>query len=150
MNAIFLLGRLIFGGYLIFSGVHHFVDLAELTQFAAGKGVPMAEAAVIVAGLLLLLGGLSIVLGWRPDVGIAATVLFLLGVSFPMHNFWAETGAARTNDFVNFTKNMALVGGALMFVAIPQPWPYSVGARTSVRPWIGESMRRPSESGSRP
>ena len=33
----------------------------------------------------------------------------------------------KMGDMVNFTKNMALIGCALMFLAIPQPWPYSVG-----------------------
>jgi hypothetical protein len=33
-------------------------------------------------------------LGWRPEFGIIALVVFLLGVSFPMHNFWAEPGTA--------------------------------------------------------
>jgi uncharacterized membrane protein YphA (DoxX/SURF4 family) len=63
-------------------------------------------------------------------------VLFLLGrlgVSFPMRNFWAEEGAARMNDFINFTKNIALIGATLIFVAVPRPWAYSVEAPARVR-----------------
>ena len=30
------------------------------------------------------------------------------------------------NDLINFTKNCALLASSLMFLAIPEPWPYSV------------------------
>jgi uncharacterized membrane protein YphA (DoxX/SURF4 family) len=67
------------------------------------------------------------------ELGVAAIVVFLLGVSFPMHAFWADTDPSqRVNDLTNFTKNMALMGGTLMLVAIPRPWPYSVETRRSV------------------
>jgi uncharacterized membrane protein YphA (DoxX/SURF4 family) len=88
---------------------------------------------VIGSGLLILFGGVSVLLGWQPELGVAAIVVFLLGVSFPMHAFWADTDPSqRVNDLTNFTKNMALMGGTLMLVAIPRPWPYSVETRRSV------------------
>ena len=133
MAVLFLLGRLIFGGYFIVSGLNHFMSYGQFVAFAAAKGVPMAELAIPVSGALLLFGGTSILLGWRPLLGIGAIVLFLLAVTFPMHNFWAETGAARMNDLINFMKNIALVGGTLMFVAVPRPWAYSVEAPARVR-----------------
>jgi hypothetical protein len=34
---------------------------------------------------------------------------------------------AKMGDMVNFTKNVALLGSSLMFLAIPQPWPFSLG-----------------------
>ena len=39
---------------------------------------------------------------------------------------------SRTNDLINFMKNLALMGSALMLVAIPEPWPYSVAARRRI------------------
>jgi hypothetical protein len=33
----------------------------------------------------------------------------------------------RMGEMVNFNKNLALAGSALMFLAIPQPWPLSLG-----------------------
>jgi len=37
------------------------------------------------------------------------------------------------SEMVNFTKNLALLGGTLMLVAIPEPWPAGVraGRRTA-------------------
>ena len=133
MAGAFLIGRLIVGAFFIYHGVNHFLSLAMMAQFAAAKGVPLPEVAVAGAGLLILFGGTSILLGWRPELGVAAITVFLLGVSFPMHNFWAISDPAqRVNEMVNFTKNMALMGATLMLVAIPQPWPYSVEARRQI------------------
>jgi putative oxidoreductase len=51
-----------------------------------------------------------------------------LGVSFPIHNFWAvQEPQAKMTEMVNFMKNMALLGFVLMTVAIPRPWPMSFG-----------------------
>src|SRR6266852_5959813 len=110
MALAFLIGRLIFGGFFLINGVNLFLSHAQATQYAAAKGVPVPDVAVIVAALLLFFGSISILLGWRPDLGITAIVVFLVAVTFPMHNFWAETGAQRTAEMVNFMKNIALLG----------------------------------------
>lgn len=133
MAVTFLIGRLIFGAFFVYNGLNHFLSYPMFVQYAAAKGVPAADVAVVVAGLLILFGGTSIVLGWRPELGITAIVMFLVAVSFPMHNFWSLTDpAARAAEMGNFMKNTALAGATLMFVAIPQPWPYSVGMRRRV------------------
>jgi hypothetical protein len=48
-----------------------------------------------------------------------------------MHAFWKTEGAARATDIINFTKNFGLLGAVLMLAAVPEPWPFSVDARTS-------------------
>lgn len=133
MATPFLIGRLIVGSYFIVSGLNHFMSRATLVQSVAAKGVPSPDVAIAITGLLVMFGGVSILLGWRAEWGITAIVVFLVGVSFPMHNFWAEAGIERAHDFVNFSKNMALIGAALMLVAVPRPWPYSVERPARVR-----------------
>jgi putative oxidoreductase len=130
MAQLFLLGRIIFGGYFLYNGMNHFVSMAAMVQYAGSKGVPLPEIAVTVAGALLIVGGVSIVLGLWPPLGILCIVIFLAGVTPMMHNFWAMTDAgARLGEIVNFTKNIALLGGALGLLGVPQPWPYSVERR---------------------
>jgi len=127
MAAAFLLGRLILGCYYLFGAYHHFADLHGMARTVAAHGVPMPTAAVVVAGLLLAVAGVTLLLGVLPRLGVAALVLFFLPVTFVMHAFWTEHNpAARMADMINFTKNMALLGSSLMFLAIPEPWPYSV------------------------
>lgn len=124
MNTLFLIGRIILGGFFIYSGVNHFIGFRMMTQYAKMKGVPFPAIAQGMAGLMLLLGGLSIVFGIYPFVGIFLLVAFLVPVSLMMHNFWKhEDPQLRMADKTNFMKNMALLGALLMLLAIPSPWP---------------------------
>jgi uncharacterized membrane protein YphA (DoxX/SURF4 family) len=128
MHTAFLIGRILFGGYFLWSGLQHFLRHAMVTEYVAAKHIPAPGVAVAVGGLMLVLGALSILLGAWPRLGGAFIILFLLIATPVMHNFWAanDPGTAM-NDMINFTKNMALVGAALMFYGIPKPWPKSVG-----------------------
>ncbi len=128
MEIAFLIGRIIVGVYYLFNAANHFSQIDMMTGYAGSKGVPAPKLAVGGSGLLLLVGGLSILLGYQPLIGVIAIVLFLLPVTFMMHNFWTvEDPQMKMGEMVNFMKNMALIGSALMFLAIPAPWPFSLG-----------------------
>ena len=82
---------------------------------------------IVGSGLLLIIGGVDILLGYQPLIGVVAIVLFLVPVTFTIHNFWSvQDPKQKMAEMVNFTKNLGLIGSTLMFLAIPQPWPYSV------------------------
>ncbi len=70
MDLLFVLGRILFGGFFVISGIRHFQHLPMMASFTGQKGMPAPKLAVIVSGLLILLGGLSILLGVRPTWGI--------------------------------------------------------------------------------
>ena len=56
-----------------------------------------------------------------------AIIGFLAGVLPMMHDFWRqEQPEQRMNDMVNFTKNLALAGGATVLMGVEEPWPASV------------------------
>lgn len=109
------------------NGFNHFTKIKMLTGYAASKGVPMAGFMVALTGIMLFLGGLGIVLGAYADIAIILIAVFLFIVSFKMHNFWAvQDSNQKMSEMINFTKNIALLGAALMMLMISAPWPYSV------------------------
>jgi uncharacterized membrane protein YphA (DoxX/SURF4 family) len=109
------------------TGIPHFTKLSMMSQYAASKGVPLAPAAVVLTGILLLIAGITIILGFYPEIGVIALVIFYLPVTFMMHNFWSvENPMARMAEQTNFMKNMALMGSALMYLFIRKPWPLSL------------------------
>ena len=119
MKFPFLLGRVIFGGYFLYGGIHHFTDRKMLAQYAGSKNVPMPDLAVQASGLALIIGGTSILLGVKPKLGAAAVIGFLAGVSPVMHDFWRlEDPEKKMNEMINFTKNLALMGGAIALISI--------------------------------
>jgi putative oxidoreductase len=128
MNIAFLIGRIIFGGYWLMASFNHFKNLNYMSEYAKVKGTPSPKLAVAGTGVILLLGGLSTLLGVYPVVGIILLIIFLLGVSFQMHAYWkVDDAQMKQNDMINFTKNMALVGALLMFLLLPHPWPMNLG-----------------------
>ncbi len=127
MKAPFLLGRLIFGGFFLYSGIHHFVDRKTLARYAASKKVPVPDIAVVASGAMMIMGGASILSGVKPKLGTLAIMGFLAGVSPMIHDFWShEDPNQREAEMVNFTKNLALLGGALALMGVEEPWPASV------------------------
>lgn len=127
MKIPFLLGRIVFGGFFLYSGINHFKQRKSMAEHAKSKNVPLAEIAVPATGAALLVGGTSILLGIKPKLGALAIIGFLASVSPTMHDFWKqEDPGQRMNDMINFSKNMALLGAAVALMAVEEPWPASV------------------------
>ena len=127
MEYLFVAGRLLYGGFFVLAGLDHFRKVSMMTPYAAAKGVPAPKLAVLGSGLVIILGGLSIILGVRPAWGVSLLSLFLIPVTFFLHNFWAATDPqARQSDLAHFKKNIALLGAAWMLLMIPVPWVMSL------------------------
>lgn len=124
---LFLVGRILYGVMLFKMAFAHFTNTASFAQYAAVKGVPAPKLGVLASGLLLALGALGIALGVYIEYAVLAIALFFVPVTFMMHAFWGISDPnMRSMEKIQFQKNMALFGAALMFLAIPAPWPYAV------------------------
>ena len=122
-----MLGRAIFGGFFLYNGINHFQHRKMMAEYAGSKNVPAAEIAVMVSGAMIAAGGLSVIAGVKPKVGLALVSGFLLGVTPVMHAFWQhEDPQQRMNELVHFSKNVAMLGGAMLAAAVPEPWPIAV------------------------
>jgi putative oxidoreductase len=105
--------RVLFAAIFVISGPNHFSP--HTIEHAVSHGVPLASVAVPLSGLIALVGGLSVALGYKTRIGAWLLVLFLIPVTLMMHNFWtfADPTAAAMQQTM-FVKNLALIGGALM------------------------------------
>jgi uncharacterized membrane protein YphA (DoxX/SURF4 family) len=113
MKYILLIGRILYSWIFIKAIVSHFSDKA--VESATSAGVPMASIAVPLAGILACIGGLSILFGFKAKIGAWFIVLFLVPVTFAMHDWWnIADPMKRQMQLSNFTKNLALLGSALM------------------------------------
>jgi putative oxidoreductase len=117
-TTLLYLGRLLFGGYFLISGFNHFSNLNMMAGYTQSKGVPMPKLAVAFSGVLLLIGGVSMLFHVYPLFGGVALVLFLVPVTFMMHAFWKiQDPMAKMGEMVNFMKNIALLGAVLLLLA---------------------------------
>ena len=113
MKYIVLLGRILYVAIFLMSGPNHFT--AGAIGYAASKGVPMASVAVPLSGIIAFVGGVSILLGYKAKYGAWLIVVFLLPVTFMIHNFWTYTDPMQAQmQMANFMKNLSMLGAALM------------------------------------
>jgi uncharacterized membrane protein YphA (DoxX/SURF4 family) len=84
---VFLLGRVLFGGVLAFMGANHFLQADQMAGYAEAKGAPAPTLSVYGSGALLVLGGVSVVLGVLPLLGAAALAGFLVVATPMFHDF---------------------------------------------------------------
>lgn len=82
-------------------------------------------------GVISLVGGLSILLGYRAKIGAWLIVVFLVLVTPIMHKFWgvADPNLAQL-QMINFMKNLSMLGGALLITQFGAG-PLSLDARRS-------------------
>jgi putative oxidoreductase len=115
----FYLGRLLLGGFFIYNAYGHFKNHQGLAGYAMSKGVPMAKQAVLLSGVMFLLGGLSIILGFKMVYGILILLVALIPITIMMHPFWKESDPqAKMMDRIQFTKNSAIIGALLIIVTM--------------------------------
>jgi putative oxidoreductase len=123
MDIVLLVGRILFGGFFILMGINHFQNLAMMSGYAKSKNVPFARLAVIATGVILVVGGASVLFGILPIVGLTVLILFLLSTLVTMHDFWnLEDPQKRAADQVNFLKNVALIGASLALMYGASDW----------------------------
>jgi len=128
VDVVFIVGRLIFGGYWVFNGLNHFVNMSMMAEFARQRGVPFpAELSVAVTGLMMLLGGLTIILGVYTYIGMALIIVFLLSAMIFIHKFWEMSDPmARMMEMILFMRNAAYIGALLMLYTLGDTWSFNI------------------------
>ena len=96
-------------------------------------GIPFVSITLPLTVLLEVAGGLAILVGYRARHVALLLAVFLVVVTFVFHNFWAASGAAAQEQFVQFMKNFAILGG-LLRVVVDGAGPFSFDARKHASP----------------
>jgi putative oxidoreductase len=119
MDILVLIGRILFASLFLGSALGHLTQTKAMAGYASSKGVPQAYAATLVSGVLIAVGGLMLLLGIWADLGALLLVVFLVPTALLMHAFWKETDPQmRQVEMIQFQKDTALAGGALMLFAL--------------------------------
>jgi len=119
MDVLVLIGRILFSLLFLSSAFGHLTQTQAMAGYAKSKGVPSAQLAVIVTGLMLLVGGLMVLFGIWADLGALILALFLIPTAIIMHGFWRESDPqAKQMEMVQFNKDIALGGASLMLLAL--------------------------------
>ncbi len=129
-DILHLIARILLSFMFIRSGYAHLVRSGPMGEYAKAVGhIPMPQQSVMLSGLMLFVGGVSILLGFHPRIGATLIFVFLVLAAFTMHKYWAETDPMqRAGQEAQFWKNITLAGAMLWIMArTGWPWPLALG-----------------------
>ena len=117
MDIVLLVGRILFALIFIASGFAHFAQAEAMAGYAKMKGAPGGKAGVLLSGVMILAGGISVAAGIYGDLGALLLALFLIPSAVLMHAFWKEEDPmAKQTENVMFMKNISMAGAALVLI----------------------------------
>jgi putative oxidoreductase len=129
-SPLIVVGRVLLALMFILSGFGKLADISGTAGYIASGGLPMASALAVLVGLLELVGGIAIAIGFQARWAALALGLFTLAASFLFHQFWAAPADQAFVQQLMFMKNLSVAGG-LFIVAALSAGPVSIDARRS-------------------
>jgi putative oxidoreductase len=117
-NPAALLGRIFLALLFVVSGVGKITGYAATAALMASKGLPMVDILLPLTIAVELGGGLLLALGWKARWAAAALFLFLIPTTLIFHQFWGLEPKLAQMQKIHFLKNVAIMGGMLMVLAI--------------------------------
>lgn len=118
MDIVLLIARVLFAFMFLGSGINHLKQADAMTGYAQFKKVPMPKLSVQLSGVVMLLGGLSVILGVWTDIGALALAILLVLMAVKMHDYWNADEASKQTEMIGFMKNISMAGGAVFMFAL--------------------------------
>lgn len=134
-----LAGRTMIATIFLMSAVGNKIpQFNNVAGYMASEGVPFAK--VMLAGAIgfLIVGSLSIIVGFKARIGAGLLFVFLVLATYFFHDFWTiQDAQAQQGQMIHFMKNLALMG-TMLFLMANGPGRMSLdhrrAARLQVRP----------------
>jgi putative oxidoreductase len=121
-----LVGRVLLANIFLVSGFKKIGGFAATAGYMTSKGLPMADALLVATIIIELGGGLMLLAGWQARWAASALVLWMIPVTYVFHAYWGLPADQAPMQFIQFQKNLAIMGGLLYVIAFG-PGPYSLG-----------------------
>jgi len=89
-----------------------------VVAYMGQAGVPRPKIMLAGAIVFLIVGSLSIIVGFKARFGALLLLVFLVLATYYFHDFWTiEDAQAKQNEMINFMKNLALMGAMVLIIA---------------------------------
>lgn len=111
-------GRAALGSIFVLSGLGKLADLQGTAAFMQAAHMPAVP--LLLAGTIgvEVVGGLSVMSGFRARWGALALVAMLIPATLLFHAFWGHQGMERQMQMMSFLKNISILGGLLYLFAM--------------------------------
>ena len=91
---------------------------SEIIRGLVERALPWAPSLLIIGVIVELLGGLLVFLGIKVRFGAFILILFLIPTTLIVHGFWSLPVEEKSINMVLFMKNMSILGGLLVVLAM--------------------------------
>ncbi|ESZ55711.1 DoxX family protein [Mesorhizobium sp. C120A] len=118
-----LLGRILLAAIFLLSGFGKLTAISGTAGYFGAMGLPVPTITAIVVGVIELLGGLAVLVGFQTRIAAWVLAVFTIASAFVAHTGWADQ-----NQMIHFLKNVAITGGFLL-LASSGPGTYSIDAK---------------------
>jgi len=119
-----LIGRIVLSLIFISSGINKILNFEGTLKYMERHGFFFTSLFLVLAIIIEISGGLSVLFGYKSKVGAWALILFLIPATIIFHsNFSYEA------ELIQFMKNFAIIGG-LLFIAAYGGGTYSLDSIT--------------------
>jgi len=118
-----LIGRVLLAVIFLLSGFGKLTAISGTAAYFGAMGLPVPTVTAVVVGLIELLGGLAILLGFQTRIAAWVLAIFTIATALVAHTGWADQ-----NQMINFLKNVAITGGFLL-LASSGAGAYSIDAK---------------------
>ncbi len=114
-------GAVLLAGVFIRSGVNVFREPGNRHRAAAKLGLPNPELMVRLNALGMAAAGSALALGIKPRLAALSLAGLLVPTTLAGHRFWEEESEqGRSMQETQFLKNVAIIGGLLLYAAAPR------------------------------
>lgn len=118
-----LIGRILLALMFVLAGPGKLGNAAGTAAYMGSAGLPANAVLALAVGLLELLGGLAIIVGFQARWAALALAGFTLVASFFFHAFWTLPADQQMMQQLLFMKNIGVAGGLLLLAALgPGAW----------------------------
>ncbi|MBS3647405.1 DoxX family protein [Pseudaminobacter sp. 19-2017] len=121
--AVLVLGRLLISAMYIMAGFSKLTAISGTAQWFGSIGLPAPTLVAIGVGLVELVGGLAILIGFQTRIAAVVLALFTVAATLIAHTNFADM-----SQMLFFQKNLAITGGFLI-LAVFGPGALSIDAR---------------------
>jgi putative oxidoreductase len=111
------------------AGIKHILGFNNTVQMMTDNGLPIANVLLFFTVIFQLLGGFSLLLGYKIKLGSILLIIFLIPATLVFHNFIGDP-----NELNNFLKNIGLIAGLLMLI-------YSGAGAVSIDSWQESTIK---------
>jgi putative oxidoreductase len=112
-----VIARVLLALMFVLAGFGKLTGLEGTAGYIASKGLPMPMVLAVAVGVLELVAGVLLIIGWQARWAALALAVFTVVASVIFHNFWAMPAEQKMLQQLMFMKNLAVTGGLLLVFA---------------------------------